>query len=413
MMEKRTSIAKFRPLICPRRADPSFVAILLAVVLPTRADEPAAKTYDGLTLQQWTLQLPDIDPSSPTARRTVRGLTAIVADESLPGEVRRPFALRLGRIGKPASSAAKVLAAIVGSRHEAAEPDSLWAARALGFMGSAAKDAAPVLVDMLFDRRSSSLERQLAVGGLAGIGGTHPDVIPALIRLFQETSAGEPTPETSRLRWSAIAAFEAAGPDADLVAPLLIRVVRAPRESELMRRTAITALGEMKFRAVIAMPVLCEALEFDKSPAAQDAAANALAKIGEQAVPVLARYLHHEDAKIRSRIVTSLGQILGADAKLQAARFLRTAGDDESADVRLAVAESLWQLTRRPDPAVPIAIALVADRDRSVRFRAMDLLIQIRSRDERHLQALALLGEHSNPQVRRTAARTLEKILAP
>lgn len=377
------------------------------------AHQEIEKRYDGLTLRQWSDRLGQLDPRSPEAAELVPALIAIIADEELPSEARRPFALTLGRIGGPARGAVPVLIAQIQQRDRLTEPTYLWAARALGFMGVDAQDAAPALIDLAFDPDVPVAFRTLPIEGLARIGAAHPAVLPALVRLLQY----QPRPgdaisaaEASVLREVAAEALALVGSDAALAVPLLIRAVRNGRESESMRRKSIETLGALGPVSRDATPALLEVLELGTSLTLREVAGNALGQIGGPAVPVLVRSLGHSDPTVRRIAAAGLARA-GAQAR-PAVETLLGLLQDEDAEVRIQVCETLEALGVAAERFVRELIELLTCESRQVRMRAMRLLIALGPRVQPYLDRLRQLGEHERSDVRavvRTALRQLEQ----
>ncbi len=262
----------------------------------------AEKLYGGMTLEQWHDRLGYLDPADPHNASAVPALIEIIQDSGLSADERRPFAMTLGRMGSLSSAAIPVFIAQIERRQELGKPTYAWAARALGLYGVHAKDAAPALVDLLFDEDIPRAYRTLPIEALARIGTAHPDVLPALIRLLQYEGHNTSTvsaADASVFRELAAEALGLMGPDADLAAPLLVRAVRDVRESESVRRKALVALGSMRARAALAVPALMETLEFEESEALRGAAGEALGKVGLPALPIMLQYLQHSNPRVR------------------------------------------------------------------------------------------------------------------
>ena len=130
--------------VYPRVAVGVLLAVHAAVAAPP---EGLNRQYGGLTLDQWQRQLGQLDPADPHSARVVPALIAIIQDDDLAADVRRPFAVTLGRIGLPARDAIPVLIAQIENRKRISKPTYVWAARALGLFGLHAKEAAPALID--------------------------------------------------------------------------------------------------------------------------------------------------------------------------------------------------------------------------------------------------------------------------
>jgi|GEM_PF-4792681 len=284
--------------------------------------------------------------------------------------------------------------------------------RSAGATGSTTEPraTAPELVDLLFNPRAPLAPRLRALETLEKAGTSDPQVMPALIRMLQlGPLTPEGDPDARQLRERGLRALAALGPEAELAAPLLMRMVRDPRESESFRRLAIEALGALQGKGAIAIGALCEALEFDASPEARVAAAEALARIGEPAVASMSAYLRHRDSALRGRIAASLGLLSSEAAQAQTRGPLLDALRDPDETVRLHAAESAWKLYRAAAPEADTAIPLLASDQRPTRFRAMRLVVDLPQLEARHVQALEALRDHPRSEVRKIAAKTLQR----
>jgi len=67
------------------------------------------RVYGTYRLIDWQARLSSLDPKSTEALDSIPALIAIISDARLPADVRRPFAVTLGRIGVPARDAIPVL----------------------------------------------------------------------------------------------------------------------------------------------------------------------------------------------------------------------------------------------------------------------------------------------------------------
>ena len=252
----------------------------------------------------------------------------------------------------------------------------------------------------------------MPIEALARIGTAHPDVLPALIRLLQYEPSDErkvSAADASVFRELAAEALTIVGPEADLAAPLLVRAVRNPRESQAVRRKAIIALGAIGPRAAIAIPALVESIVFDESPALREAAGEALGKTGPAALPVLSQYLQHTDPKVRYCAVLGLRQMSrqGAAAAAPLAALLT----DEDDEVRVAVCEALQTIGVDAGSFAPVLIDLLTSELRQVRMRAMRLIVKLAPQMHAHLDLLRSLESDPRGHVRsitRTTVRNLE-----
>jgi len=367
--------------------------------------------YGDATLQQWQERLGHLDPADRRNAPSVPALIEIIEDDALASDVRRPFAMTLGRMGEVARDAIPVLVAQIERRHELDKPTYSWAARALGLYGVHARPAVPVLVDLLFDEEIPQGARTLPIEALARVGTSHPEVMPALIRLLQyegQDTSKVNEAEASVFRELAAEALAFIGPEADLAAPLLVRSVRNREETRAVRRKAIVALGAMGGRAALAVPALMETLEFEEAEPLRVVASEALGKIGAAALPLLERYLRHPDPQVRCYAARGIAQ-MGAQAR-PAQRALRDGLSDSDPDVRLALCQSLGALEADAAVYMPVLIELLSSDARQVRMQAMRALTSQKDKTGRYRTQLEELARHADVAVRAVARKTLQQL---
>jgi HEAT repeat protein len=286
----------------------------------------------------------------------------------------------------------------------------LWAARALALMGEAARDATPSLVALLFDNRLPVRNRQSAVEALALIGAAHPDAIPAILRLLRF----RPSPEVSAadatfLRYLAAECIFIAGPECgELAAPLLIRMIRDPRESEQVRRSAIVAIGSLQSRGALAANVLLEELVNGRAPALRDAAANALVKLGTAAVPAMLQCLRHADHEVRWRIAYNLRLL--EPVPNHVAQNLVPLLEDPNPQVRICAAETVLEQFGKSDSVLSQAILLLQEEDRTIRIRANKLIVAMQPISAKHMDELQRLLTSEKKHAARSAQATLDQL---
>ncbi len=389
----------------------SAIVLIVSCSALAVAEDGVGKLYGGLTLEQWHDRLGYLDPTDPHSASAVPPLMEIIQDSGLSADERRPFAMTLGRLGPAASDSIPLLIAQIEQRKELGKPTYAWAARALGLFGVHAKDAAPALIDLLFDEDIPQADRTLPIEALARIGSAHPDVLGALIRLLQyegldpsKVSAAE----ASVFRELAAEALGLMGPDADLAAPLLMRAVRDVRESESVRRKALVALGAMRSRAALAIPALIETLEFEQSDALRGAAGEALGKIGLPALPIMLQYLQHSNPKVRFHMACGLKQM--GSAGQPATPTLIAAIGDQDETVRLAICEALAAIAPDPGPYAEPLVRLLTSELRQVRMGAMRLIVKLGPQMQPYLGLLEQLQDDPRSEVNTIARKTLEKL---
>lgn len=386
---------------------PLIIIALLAFQGPPAGG--AERMYGGRALDAWRRELIDFDAASPQAAEKAPPLIEILGDPALDEGIRRDAAMALSRIGQPAQAAVPKLVTLLDSTEGEPGDAPFWAAKALAQFGPLAKEATPALVALVHDVDRPLAHRQMVLEALAMIRGAHPSAVRALIDVVNtDAPLGGEDDDASRLRSSAVEALGIAGADAAVAAPLLVRIIRNPREAETIRRRSVTALGAMGSAADIAVEPLAEALLIDDSEAVRDAAAESLAELGPPGQVMLLRTAKHNDARIRWRAAKALGRINKPDEDVVVA--LQAAVRDADEQVRLHAAESLWIIVADADPILPVVVQLLTSDDRNVRIRAIELLDKFGPQAkpvEGELEKLA--GDKRQP-VRRAAETALRNL---
>jgi HEAT repeat protein len=138
-------------------------------------------------------------------------------------------------------------------------------------------------------------------------------------------------------------------------------------ESVRVREAAANALAESGPQAVDAVPALIQALRNEEQDwALREAASDALGAIGAEAVPALIEALSDEDERVRGAAVGALRDMgpQASDAIPALVQTLRDENDDVSMDAATALGEIGPQ-------AIPALIEVVGDRDAQVRRGAI------------------------------------------
>ena len=220
------------------------------------------------------------------------------------------------------------------------------AAQDLGYIGSAATDAVPALVETLRTDANGSV-RQAAAGALAEIGASAPEVVPALAEALgvgwgglsiaaaealgafgSEARDAVPALVKMMLDARAVGEYEAAvdalggiGPDARDAVPALVDALDAGGTYRSLRSHAAEALGKIGPEAREAVAALVEALD-DEWSTVRAAAAGALQHITDQGfgedaaawqrwreahrLPQYAVVLHNDDVHTFSEVISAL-----------------------------------------------------------------------------------------------------------
>jgi HEAT repeat protein len=265
--------------------DPQLAADLLGILNDKKESSPVRE-----------LAILGVARAGPRNPAVSSALLGILADSSRSDD-HRAAALALGRMGFP--QAVPVLMKWLAFDNFSVQPP---AARALGEIGPAAREAAPELARLLAKETSKNYEAAQFALALLRIAGDAKSALP----LAEEfTGRGQFIPHETV---EAIETLGALGPAASEVAPVLI-----------------ARLGE---------------------PEVSRAAAEALRKIGKSSVPGLVQTLTSEDWYLRLKAVEVLGA-LGPEAVEALPALEALAGDqDQQVDVSRAAGAALKKIQR-------------------------------------------------------------------
>lgn len=362
------------------------------------------KRFAGLTVLDWHEQIKNIDPRVAPEAAVIEALVQIVADDDIAGVDREPFAAFLARIGEPARRVVPLLAMLIEDR---TRRDYLWASRALALMGEPARDATPELIDLLFDEAVPVGYRQSTVEALARIGTAHPEAIPALLRLLRTTASGRTSAvDAAFLRQLAADSIYIVGPEAGAAAPLLVRIIRNPREPESVRRSALVAVGALRERGASAVNALMEELAHGRSPALRDTAAQALVNVGPAGDRALIFFSQHQDAEIRWRIAASLSTRDPGQFAPALKQLLPSLMTDPNGLVRINAAETSFTLFGKSKEVVDVAVTSLLDGERRVRIRGKNLLLAASPLELSTIARLRELEKKTQGSIRQGVAAT-------
>jgi len=281
---------------------------------------------------------------------------------------------------------------------------SFYAIQNLGRIGHAAKAAVPALAAALkTDDKRTAVFAAWAIGA---IGPHARDAVPALIKALEkpfpvQNSKWQFNPH-GFIAW----ALGRIGPNAKAAVPALAKALHGP--DTWARRPAAWALAQIGSDARPAIDALVRALAGQSGGAwsavynTQIHAAEALANIGEPAVPALLAALDVKDAATRRGAAMALGGI-GPKAALSAVPALVRRVSDKDKLVRLEALAALAKIS--PSAAARAAEPLAADKDYAVRHAVANAL-----GGGAPGAALAKLLNDPRREVRRAAFDSLRRI---
>ena len=235
------------------------------------------------------------------------------------------------------------------------------AAKQLGNLGLAARDAVPALGKLLHDFHPDV--RNSAAKALGQIGTPSVDV---LVEALKARNPG--------VRTRAAQALGQAGPDAKEAVPALIHALKDNQVD--VRVAAVDALGEMGEEGKEAAPYLAR-LFHDPSLRVRERVRVALASIGPAAVEALCDALGEEKIEVRLDAIKTIA-LFGRAAK-KAMPTLRHAMTNEDHRIRAAAAEALGKMELEGADGVPELLHALQDKKLAVQREAVTALVLLTS----------------------------------
>lgn len=381
------------------------------------ASRPESSAQSGATAESRTrieMLLSELDPSSEQAADAVPVLLAALRNPETDTTLRERSAAMLGRIGEPARGAVDVLIEVLvrAQREKPAtsandqsptnEDTSYWVMKCLGLFGNVADGAVPAVSQVFTSPASSSELRVLAADTLGQIR-TAASIDVLTTELMKPRRRSDH--ESIILRQTVIDSLALAGPLATAAIPGLARALEDDNAD--IRRKACDTLGALGPRAEGGMDSLFECLILDEDAAVKDAAANALARVGQPGVAMLVDLLERGGPDLQWRAARSLGQTRPA-AKL-AIEPLKLAFDNSSPEVRIEAVDAAWKISRDASVVDSYLLKLLSERDRQIRRRAAGLLVGVGPLSRETSAALLELSLSGGTHGRRAAAYVIRE----
>jgi HEAT repeat protein len=361
--------------------------------------------------------LATLDPTGSQASAAVPILLDTIRVPQSKAGLRERSAMMLARIGEPARKAVPVLIEILdrsgktsssgagatGTKEvSTAANTSYWCMKSLGMFGPVAAEAVPSVTIFLRSPESSSQLRVLAADTLGQIR-TSAAIGVLTAELMKPRRSSDY--ESILLRQTIIDGLAFAGPLAAGAIPALGRATEDDNAD--VRRRACDALGALGPRAEGAMNSLLERLILDEDAAVQDAAAHALAQVGDPAVESLVDLLERASPDVQWRAAKALGQV--RPAAKSAFESLRRAFDSSSAQVRIEAIDAAWKISQTPQTVAAALVKTLSEDDRQIRRRAASLLVELKPLPRDTFVALQKLAADGNANERRAAERVIQE----
>jgi HEAT repeat protein len=297
------------------------------------------------------------------------------------------------------------------------EKEQFAALAQLEALGAKAAEAAPALVDLLGTTKSEDVKLAAAIA----LGKIGPAAVEPLSKAISSKDAD--------VRFYAVWGLAFVGPPARSATPLVVKALSD--SSPAVRRKAAYALGKIDPDPAAVVEALVAALG-DADDDVRVAVAAALPSLGKLAVPALVKRLKYDDAKLRPLAAKVLGDIgpAAADAVPELKAILLNpmkGGGEAAADALAAIGEpaletlvsatanddaavrslALRGLDKMGTAAIPTLVDLLGAKHVDVRRQAVALLGAVRTNDKMVIIGLGYATKDKDFQVRKTALQSL------
>lgn len=322
-------------------------------------------------------------------------------ERDTPEAMREATARALGKIGKPAHAASKVMVTFLTDSKPRLALEILIALRLIGDASRTVREAllaywyAPNLV-------ANQAEAALT---LCSLKIECPSTVPFLINLLVDSKG----PNLRKLAADALGTFDRSTPG---VAPALLMTIIAPGKDETVPALATESLARLGCSLQEAFEEC--AAQLKSSPSAEAA----LRSPHPLAVGATIGALSLRDKKVREKAIQILAQ--HGDLAIEAAPALRKFLKSDERNLKLAAAKSLWHIAKDTS-AIDALIELLSDapedasEDERRQFlqTVIEALWRAGAEARRAIDPLSRLVKDPNRHIRESAQRALASIQQP
>ncbi|MDE2507918.1 MAG: HEAT repeat domain-containing protein [Planctomycetota bacterium] len=300
-----------------------------------------------------------------------------------------------GPCPRPAGPVRKAIVPLLMAELQSGDSES-WgrAADALGYLGTDAEAATPILMQLWADDTDASASAALA---LARVGPAGTAAVPEFIKTLR-------APARRDRRSIAVWALARFGPAARAAVPLLVQL--AGDDDYSLSRDAILAIGKIGPAAKSAAPALVALLRKHEEQASD--VADVLGGIGAVILPDLRRALGDEYAAVRKAAVLALG-VIGKEAAAALPDLILRLKDADSG-VRNGAVLALARIDAGGAVAPPHLKAMLDDKDVEVRRSAVFALGRTGRDAQSTSEALVKSLQDSDSCVREFAVNALGRL---
>ncbi|NET28332.1 sister chromatid cohesion protein PDS5 [Okeania sp. SIO1I7] len=265
-------------------------------------------------------------------------------------------------------------------------------AKALGEMGSEAKQFIPELLQLFSDNDSDV--REAVATAVGNLGLQSKELIPQLLQLFSD--------EDSFVREAAAMTVGNLGSQSKELIPQLQQLLSD--EDSFVREAAAMTVGNLGLQSKELIPQL-QQLFSDKNWRVREAAATAVGSLGSEAkelIPQLLQLFSDKKWRVREAAATAVGS-LGSEAKELIPQLLQLLRDEDF-DVREAAAMTVGSLGSEAKELIPQLQQLLRDEDSDVREAAATAVGSLGSEAKELIPQLLQLLRDEDSDVREAAA---------
>jgi HEAT repeat protein/V8-like Glu-specific endopeptidase len=268
-------------------------------------------------------------------------------------------------------------------------------AKALGEMGSDAREAVQDLVKLLKEDKSE-LNRKAAETALESIGAPARGDVGFLREKLKDTDV--------RVRSYAARALGLIGPEARSAGPDLLEVLKKKDSDAVVRQQAARSLGLIRYGDNQEVITTLTACLDDIDRLVRIAAAEALTHVRRSDITQLKKLLKHQDEEVRVVAATALGY-LGRGARAALRDLIEAARSNTDRQVRKACIQTLAKFKEDAKDALPVFID--AMKDEELIPVAVLALAELGKEAKPAVKQLGEALSNENPNTRSTSLRAL------
>jgi HEAT repeat protein len=359
----------------------------IALMQKLAADKPASDQERVRNLEKRRAILDALEVLGPKAPRILQAVNKAIHDDP-ESDIRESAARWLGRVAQKIKDQEidardSIDALVTALKTDKSVKVREGACVALDALAKARVDIGQALATLIATLKDQAPEpRAAAAHALGRLRGTAKEAVPLLREILRD-----PKGDVFGRRESALALVKIAPADPDILTTLTETLGAKDTPSEVREEVA-RVLGLLGEKAAPAIPVLAVALHDKKSLDVRRAAAAALDQVGPEVKSVLPALLEAIDDKDRDRdkavrclVIHTIGG-LGKDGAEATEQLIKCAKDSNQ-EVRLAAIHALRSIgpdAARAKDLIPLLTALTTDPQADIREAAIEALKKVQEK---------------------------------